>query len=42
MESLSYRVKSAFLNGILLKDIYVQQPKGFEIGGHGHKVYKLM
>lgn len=34
-------VKSVFLNGILLEDIYVQQPEGFEVAGHEHKVYKL-
>jgi hypothetical protein len=34
-------VKSAFLNGILLEEIYIQQPKGFEVAGHEHKVYKL-
>ena len=31
-------VKAAFVNGILLEDIYVQQPEGFEVTGHEHKV----
>jgi len=34
-------VKSAFLNGILLEEIYIQQPEGFIVTGHEHKVYKL-
>ena len=34
-------VKSAFLNGILQEEIYVQQPDGFKISGEEHKVYKL-
>jgi len=34
-------VKSTFLNGILLEEIYVQQPKGSEVASHEHKVYKL-
>ena len=34
-------VKSAFLNGILLEEIYVQQLEGFVVVGNEHKVYKL-
>jgi len=34
-------VKSTFLNGILFEKIYVQQPKGFVVTGHEHKVYNL-
>jgi len=34
-------VKSAFLNGILQEEIYVEQPAGFEIQGKEDKVYLL-
>jgi hypothetical protein len=34
-------VKAAFLNGIVLEEIYVQQLEGFEVAGYEHKVYKL-
>jgi hypothetical protein len=33
--------KSAFLNGDLLEEVYVEQPAGFIIGGKEHKVLKL-
>ena len=33
--------KSAFLNGVLQKEIYVEQPEGFIIPGQGEKVYVL-
>jgi hypothetical protein len=35
-------VKSAFLNGDLQKDVYMQKPLGFEIEGQEHKVCKLI
>ncbi|PKI72239.1 hypothetical protein CRG98_007376 [Punica granatum] len=34
-------VKSAFLNGVLKEEIYVEQPKGFIAKGKEDKVYKL-
>eukprot|EP01018_Ginkgo_biloba_P034444 Gb_39748 [translate_table: standard] len=34
-------VKSAFLNGYVDEEIYVEQPQGFEIAGKENKVYKL-
>ncbi|KAL6323788.1 hypothetical protein AAG906_002256 [Vitis piasezkii] len=34
-------VKSAFLNGVLEEDIYVEQPEGFQVLGCEDKVYKL-
>ncbi|GAA0144243.1 hypothetical protein LIER_04740 [Lithospermum erythrorhizon] len=34
-------VKSAFLNGFLEEDIYVEKPEGFVVKGHEDKVYLL-
>lgn len=34
-------MKSAFLNGLLVEEIYVDQPEGFLVLGSEDKVYKL-
>lgn len=34
-------VKSAFLNGFLKEEIFIEQPEGFKVAGEEHKVYKL-
>ena len=34
-------VKTAFLHGDLVKEVYVSQPDGFKIKGSEEKVYKL-
>ncbi|XP_020421230.1 uncharacterized protein LOC18775571 [Prunus persica] len=34
-------VKSAFLNGKLLEQVYIEEPPGYVIKGNEHKVYRL-
>ncbi|KAG8499415.1 hypothetical protein CXB51_005894 [Gossypium anomalum] len=34
-------VKSAFLNGFLKEEIYIEQPEGFKVPGEENKVYRL-
>ena len=35
-------VKTAFLNGVLNEEIYMEQPKGFSAPGQEKKVYRLV
>ena len=34
-------VKSAFLNGLLKEEVYVEQQPGYEVSSEEHKLYRL-
>eukprot|EP00253_Pinus_taeda_P025882 PITA_25882 len=34
-------MKSAFLNGVLMEEVYIEQPLGYEKKGQDHKVWRL-
>ena len=34
-------VKSAFMNGYLDEEVYLEQPQGYEVLGQEHNVYTL-
>jgi len=41
MENVPVRCQIIFLNGVLQKEIYVEQPEGFVVQGKKDKVYLL-